>query len=82
MLAPVVSFAALALSGTPSLSIDDETTRETNVDTIGTLEVRLSRPNAATIERARGTRAVRYVSARSCGPGRSSTCVSRRPTSR
>lgn len=49
MLAPVVPLVALALSGTPSLSIDDETTYETNVDTIGTLEVKLSAPTDDTV---------------------------------
>jgi Calx-beta domain-containing protein len=37
---------ALALSGSPALSIDDDTTLETNFDTIGTLEVTLSAPSA------------------------------------
>src|SRR5262249_36284909 len=39
-----IPLAALALSGMPALSIDDETTFETNVDTGGSLEVRLSQP--------------------------------------
>jgi hypothetical protein len=41
--------AALALSGTPALSIDDETTLETNFDTVAALEVRLSQPTNSSV---------------------------------
>jgi Calx-beta domain-containing protein len=41
-----VPLVALALSGSSALSIADDTTLETNFDTIGTLEVTLSAPSA------------------------------------
>jgi hypothetical protein len=44
-----IPLAALALSGTPALSIDDETTFETNFDTVGSLEVRLWQPTNDTV---------------------------------
>ena len=44
-----VPLAALALSGMPALSIDDEATFETNFDTIAGLEVRLSQPTKDTV---------------------------------
>jgi Calx-beta domain len=54
-----IPLAALALSGTPALSINDETTLETNFDTVAGLEVRLSQPtnNSVTVhwQTANGT---------------------------
>jgi hypothetical protein len=44
-----IPLAALALSGMPALSIDDATTLETNFDTSGVLEVRLSQPTIDTV---------------------------------
>jgi Calx-beta domain len=49
MLAPVVSLAALALSGTPALSVADTSTNETNVDTAVVVEVTLSSPTDETV---------------------------------
>jgi hypothetical protein len=44
-----IPLAALALSGTPALSIDDETTLETNVDTAAVVDVTLSSASDETV---------------------------------